>query len=74
MELTEEDRQAQRTGKLLLFLVVGAISGLLLWFGVQLIRQEDFLGGGLAAVGSALFWYPLFRLGRYHARKRQPED
>lgn len=54
---------------MLLFLFVGGLSGVLLTLAYRQFRAEDYLTGILACAGSAVFWYPLFRLGRYHARK-----
>ena len=70
MNPTPEDLKARRDGKVLLFLAVGALSGILLWYGSVLLRRHETLLGIAAIAFSALFWYPLFRLGRYHARRR----
>ena len=67
---TEADLRARRQGKILLFLIVGAVSAILLWIGVEAVRENE--PWGLAALtGSALFGWPLFRLGMYHARRRR---
>jgi hypothetical protein len=68
----EEPRTVQQ-GKLFLFLFVGAVSGILLYIGIQAIREREPLGF-LALVGSAVFWWPLFKLGSHHAKKRRPPE
>jgi hypothetical protein len=71
MEYSQEDRRAWQQGKVLLFLFVGALSGILLYIGYYEMTHGEPIGY-LAVVASAVFWWPLFRLGSYHARKRRP--
>ena len=70
MDVTDDDLRVRLQGKVALFLFVGAVSAILLFVGVECLRGDDPLGY-LALVGSAVFWWPLFRLGMYHARKRR---
>jgi len=70
MDVSEEDLALQQQGKILLFLFVGALSAILLYVGWHYVNRDE-PAGYLALAGSALFWWPLFRLGMYHARKRQ---
>ena len=69
MEFSEEDLAFRQLGKILFFLFVGALSAILLYVGWHDVNRDEPMGY-LAFAGSALFWWPLFRLGRYHARKR----
>lgn len=69
--VSEEDRRAREAGRILVFLVAGALSGLLLYLGYWSVTHGEPLGF-LALVGSAVFWWPLFRLGVHHARKNRP--
>jgi len=66
---SEQALRAQQQGKVALFLFVGAVSGLLLLISVHYFQEEQWVPGILTLAGSTLFWYPLFRLGMYHARK-----
>ena len=70
MDVTDDDLRVRLQGKVALFVFVGAVSAILLFVGIQCVRGDEPLGY-LALVGSALFWWPLFRLGMYHARKRR---
>jgi len=72
MDESEQDMRTQVQGKMALFLFVGAVSGLLLLVSVHFFQEDQFLPGTLTLAGSTLFWYPLFRLGMYHARKGRP--
>ncbi|HLY11669.1 MAG TPA: hypothetical protein VKW04_20380 [Planctomycetota bacterium] len=69
MEDSSDDLAARDLGRALVFVSVGAVSAFLLFFGVRWLREQDPVGGILAITGSVLFWWPLFRLGMYHARK-----
>jgi hypothetical protein len=71
---SEQDLRTQLQGKIALFLFVGVVSGLLLLVSVHFFQEDQFLPGVLALGGSTLFWYPLFRLGMYHARKQRPPE
>jgi hypothetical protein len=71
---SEEALRVQRQGKVALFLFVGAVPGLLLLVSVRSFQEERWVPGVLSLAGSTHFWYPLFRLGMVHARKRgRPE-
>lgn len=61
-------------GKTLFFLFVGGLSGVLLYLGYRQIRAEDYLTGIPTLAASAIFWYPLYRLGRFHARKARKAE
>jgi len=68
MEPTEDDLALRHLGRYLVFGSVGFLSAVLLYLGYHhLIRENP--QGYLECAGSAVFWYPLFRLGRYHARR-----
>jgi hypothetical protein len=71
---TDQILRARQQGKVALFLFVGAVSGLLLLVSVHFFQEDQFLPGILTLAGSTLFWYPLFRLGMYHARKHRPPE
>ena len=73
MDETDQILRARRQGKVALFLFVGAVSGLLLLVSVHYFQEDQWGPGVLALAGSTVFWYPLFRLGMLHARKRPPE-
>jgi CHASE2 domain-containing sensor protein len=69
---TDQILRARQQGKVVLFLFVGAVSGLLLLVSVHYFQEDQWLPGILSLAGSTAFWYPLFRLGMLHARKRPP--
>jgi hypothetical protein len=71
MDLYEIEFLTWVEAKILLFPFVGALSGLLLYIGVQWLREGEALGV-VALSGSSAFWWPLFRLGMEHARRKQP--
>lgn len=70
MQDSEEDLVTRDIGKAMVFAGVMVLSGLLLWVAVELILRRQIVFGSLAGLGSAAFWWPLFKLGRYHARRR----
>lgn len=60
---TEEGVDLRPVGKAIVFFGVGTLSAVLLWYATCLIRKDDIVLGGEMSIASALFWYPLFRLG-----------
>jgi hypothetical protein len=71
MDTTEEDHDLRQLGKLVFFLSVGLFSALSLAAAVHFFREEEPWLAGAALTASASLWWPLFRLGRYHAKQRR---
>jgi hypothetical protein len=71
MGTAEEDQDLRGLGKLMFFLSVGLFSALCLAGAVHFFREEEPWIAGASLAASASLWWPLFRLGRYHAKQRR---
>jgi hypothetical protein len=71
MGTAEEDQDLRQLGKLVFFLSVGLFSALSLAAAVHFLREEEPVVAAAALAASARLWWPLFKLGRYHAKQRR---
>jgi hypothetical protein len=72
MNPSQADLDARQLGKFLFFMAVGLFSALCLAGALHFYRREDLPVAFACLLASASLWWPLFQLGRFHARKRRP--
>jgi hypothetical protein len=71
MDTPEDDLHYRKLGRACVFLGAGAFSALCLAGAVNFFRHEEPVIAGAALLASSSLWWPLFKLGRYHAKQRR---
>jgi lipopolysaccharide export LptBFGC system permease protein LptF len=71
MESSDQEQDLRQLGRVSVFVFVGVLSALFLALSVDTGRRNSPTASIVCFLLSALFWWPLFKLGRYHAKKRR---